>query len=359
MCPGNNEAQAPHANAAPRVDPEVKRERRSKSKRKAPRRRPHALVREHPPQRSLLHAHGAQYGKVVRAQQHARGGGVKGARQADRCCDDANAREQNLQRRVVHLSLMRLSPLVHGTVQGSERRVLLEQKLDLLRGARRVLGRGIERDHAVPNELLVKIRNGRRRREHRGKHALKLAACEPEPRRYPVEKPHDLPRHACPDDREPRPEKRLGKRTLPRAVRVGHPVHDDAAVRVHRSAHLVAQTRPCGVVDVEDRAEDVAIGTPELLVRPRRHRTVIQVQRDLRLGDKARLVNAVLCPQPLEQRRQIGQLAPGPQRSRSSLGAHAGAHVCVRPLEDGLSLIDRQDATAHQERHGERECSDR
>ena len=283
MCPGNNEAQAPHADAAPRVDPEVKRECRSKAKRKAQHRRPHALVREHPPQRPLPQPQGAQHGKVVRAQQHARSGGVKGARQANRGGDDANAREQDLQRRVEHLSLMRVSPLVHGSVQGGERRILLEKALDVLSGARRVLGRGVERDEAVPNELLVNVYDGGRRREHRGQHALELAAREPEPLRRSVKKPHDLPRHTRPDDGEPRAEKRLRKRTLPRAVRIGHLVHDDAAARVRRGVHLLAQSFPRYVVDVEDRAKDVAVGTPELLVSPLCHGTVIQVQRDLRL----------------------------------------------------------------------------
>ena len=178
---------------------------------------------------------------------------------------------------------MRLSPLVHGPVQGGERGILLEQTLDVLSGAHRVLRRGVERDEAVPNEIPVNVRDGGRRCEHRGKHALKLATREPEPPRHTVEKPHDLPRHARPDDGEPRAEKRLGKRPLPRAVRVGHLVHDDATSRIRRGAHPLAQTRPRGVVDVEDRAKDVAVGTPELLVGPLYHRTVVKVQRDLRL----------------------------------------------------------------------------
>ena len=155
---------------------------------------------------------------------------------------------------------MRLGPLVDDAVPGGERRVLLEKPIHVGRRRRRVICRRVERGHAVPDVLPVGPRDGRRRREHRGQHALQLAAREPEPPRDLVEKTHDLPRDLRSGEGQPRAEKRVPKRLLPLVPGVEHLVHDDAPLRVLLGPGLPEQEFPRDVVNVVDRAKDVVPG---------------------------------------------------------------------------------------------------
>ena len=91
--------------------------------------------------------------------------------------------------------------------------------------------------------------------------------------------------------------------------------------------------------------------------RPTLHGAFVQVQRDLRLGNKARLADAVPEPaaaQAAQADRQARSWHPAqPQLPRDSPSRSRSAGV---PAKNGLSLIGRHDAAAHQKRHGKREA---